>query len=74
MHRSLKKCDDTLFDASSDTDNRLCCKSLLLKLYIGVITGNEAPTAIAGLVTAASQVGLKETTDFIKNAVNTKLG
>jgi len=36
----------------------------------GVITGNEAPTAIAGLVTAASQVGLKETTDFVKNSVN----
>ena len=34
----------------------------------GVITGKEAPGAIAGMVTAASQVGLGATTNFVKNA------
>lgn len=34
----------------------------------GVITGKEAPGAIAGLVTAGAQVGVKETVDFVKNA------
>ncbi len=34
----------------------------------GVITGKEASGAIAGLVTAGAQVGIKETVDFVKNA------
>lgn len=34
----------------------------------GLITGKEAPSQIAGVVTAASQVGLGPTTDFVKNA------
>jgi hypothetical protein len=34
----------------------------------GLITGKEAPSQIAGMVTAASHVGLGPTTDFVKNA------
>jgi hypothetical protein len=34
----------------------------------GVITGKEAPGAIAGLVNAAATVGVAPTVDFIKNA------
>ena len=40
----------------------------------GVITGKESPTAIAGLVNAASQVGLKTTVDFVKNSNPTDFG
>ena len=34
----------------------------------GLITGKEAPSQIAGMVTSVSQVGLGPTTDFVKNA------
>jgi hypothetical protein len=37
----------------------------------GVITGKEAPTQIAGLVTAGSQVGIPQTIDFVKNSAGT---
>ena len=37
----------------------------------GVITGNESAVSIAGLVTAGSQVGVKETVDFVKNVTGT---
>ena len=40
----------------------------------GVITGNEAPGQIAGLVTSASQVGVSETVSFVKNTVNSSSG
>ena len=40
----------------------------------GVITGNEAPGQIAGLVTSTSQVNLSETLSFVKNTVNTSTG
>jgi len=40
----------------------------------GVITGNEAPGQIAGLVTSTSQVSLSETVSFVKNTVNTSTG
>jgi hypothetical protein len=40
----------------------------------GVITGNEAPGQIAGLVTSASQVSVSETVSFVKNTVNTSTG
>ena len=40
----------------------------------GVITGNEAPGQIAGLVTSTSQVSLSETLSFVKNTVNTSTG
>jgi hypothetical protein len=35
----------------------------------GVLTGSEAPGAIAGIISAGSQVGIGATTDFVKNAV-----
>jgi trimeric autotransporter adhesin len=35
---------------------------------IGLMTGNEAPGQIAGIVTAGAQIGLGATTDFVKNA------
>jgi len=40
----------------------------------GVITGNEAPGVIAGIVNAGSQVGISATTDFVKNAVGSATG
>ena len=40
----------------------------------GVITGNEAPGQIAGMVTAVSQVGLGATTGFLTNASNAVSG
>jgi hypothetical protein len=40
----------------------------------GVITGNEAPGQIAGLVTSASQVGVSETVSFVKNTINSSTG
>jgi len=40
----------------------------------GVITGNEAPGQIAGLVTSTSQVSLSETVSFVKNTVNASTG
>ena len=40
----------------------------------GVITGNEAPGQIAGLVTSASQVSVSETVSFVKNTVNKSSG
>ena len=40
----------------------------------GIITGKESPTAIAGLVNAVSQVGLKSTVDYVKNSTPTNFG
>jgi hypothetical protein len=40
----------------------------------GVLTGAEAPGAIAGIVSAGSQVGIGATTDFVKNAVGSATG
>jgi hypothetical protein len=37
----------------------------------GLITGNESPAVVAGLVNSVSQVGLSSTTDFVKNAAST---
>lgn len=39
----------------------------------GVLTGSEAPGAIAGIISAGSQVGIGATTDFVKNAVGGSL-
>jgi hypothetical protein len=36
---------------------------------VGAIRGNEAPTAIAGIINAASQVGVKATVEFLQNTV-----
>ena len=40
----------------------------------GVITGKEAPGDIAGLVNAASEVGVQTTIDFVKNSNTTNFG
>jgi hypothetical protein len=40
----------------------------------GVISGNEAPGQIAGLVTSASQVSVSETVSFVKNTSTTSTG
>ena len=40
----------------------------------GVITGKEAPGDIAGLVNAASEVGVQTTIDFVKNSTATNFG
>lgn len=37
---------------------------------VGVITGKETPTQVAGLVTAGATVGLKPTMDVVKNISN----
>ena len=38
---------------------------------IGAMTGNESSGSVAGLISAASQVGVGPATDFIKNSVGT---
>jgi len=40
----------------------------------GIITGKEAPGDIAGLVNAASEVGVQTTIDFVKNSNATNFG
>ena len=40
----------------------------------GLITGKESGTAIAGLVMAASTVGIQNTVDFVKNAATQAFG
>ena len=36
---------------------------------VGAVRGNEAPTAISGIINSASQVGIKATVQFLQNTV-----